>query len=143
MIILDSDHFTLFMLGHIEVVRRVNERGGREIAISVITVEEQLSGWYTQLRQAGDAGKLTRAYAGMYRAIQHFKVLDLIPFSADAMQRFGELKQTHRRLGRMDLAIAAITLEFSATLVTRNRSDFEQVAGLNIEDWSQPKNEGQ
>ena len=143
MIILDSDHFTLFMLGHVEVVRRVNERNGSGVAISMITVEEELSGWYTRLRQSKDSASLTRAYAGMYRAMQHFKLLDLIPFSPDAMQRFDELRKTHRRLGRMDLAIAAIALEFGATLVTRNRSDFEQIAGLRIEDWSEPHREGE
>ena len=138
MIILDSDHFTLFMLGHEEVVRRVTGRSGDGVAISLITVEKELSGWYTRLRKSGNAERLTRAYAGMYRAVQHFKMLDLIPFSPDAMQRFYELRKAHRRLGRMDLAIAAIALEFDATLVTRNRIDFEQIPGLKIEDWSQP-----
>lgn len=136
--VLDSDHFTLFMLGQADVVRRVNEHSDEGLSISIITVEEELSGWYTRLRQSGTSERLTRAYAGMYRAVQHFKLLDLIPFSPDAMQRFDQLRKTYRRIGRMDLAIAAICLEFNATLVTRNRIDFDQNSGLKIEDWSQP-----
>ncbi|MFM9959762.1 MAG: type II toxin-antitoxin system VapC family toxin [Planctomycetaceae bacterium] len=137
MFILDSDHFTLFMLGNPEVVRRVNERGS-EVAISIITVEEELSGWYTRLRKSNNSERLIRAYAGMYRAVQHFKLLDVMPFSPDAMQRFEALRKTYRRTGKLDLSIAAIVLEFNATLITRNRIDFEQIDGLSLEDWSQP-----
>lgn len=137
MFILDSDHFTLFMLGNPEVVRRVNERGS-EVAISIITIEEELSGWYTQLRKSNNPERLIRAYAGMYRAVQHFKLLDVMPFSPDAIQRFEVLRKTYRRIGKLDLSIAAIVLEFNSILITRNRIDFEQIDGLRIEDWSQP-----
>ncbi len=35
----------------------------------------------------------------------------------------------------MDLRIAAIAIEHAATLVTRNRRDFERIDELAIEDW--------
>ncbi len=38
----------------------------------------------------------------------------------------------------MDLKIAAITIVNKAKLLTRNLSDFGQISGLSIEDWTAP-----
>jgi tRNA(fMet)-specific endonuclease VapC len=37
---------------------------------------------------------------------------------------------------KMDLRIAAVTLEIGGTVVTRNRRDFQRIAGLAVVDWS-------
>ncbi len=134
--VLDTDHVSLLQRAHPVVVARVLATPPNELAVSVITFEEQLGAWYTQIRQARDPEKLARAYEGLFQILEDAKRLRILPFSRSAIDRYQELRRTHRRVGRMDLAIAAITIEAGAVLVTRNRSDFEPIEGLAIEDWS-------
>ena len=143
MFILDTDHFSLHVRGHAVISRRVLALNPTNVSISVVTVEEVLTGWYSVLRQAKEIRVEIQSYAGLFQTVQAIKKLEVTPFSPSAVQRFHELRKQHRRLGRMDLAIAAIALEFDATLVTRNRVDFEQIPGLQIEDWSEPPIGGQ
>jgi tRNA(fMet)-specific endonuclease VapC len=138
MFILDTDHFSLHIRAHAEISRRILELNPTDVSISVVTIEEALGGWFTALRQAKGIPFEIQAYASFFQTVQAIKKLKVVPFSPDSVLRFHELRKQHRRLGRMDLAIAAIALEFGATLVTRNRVDFEQIPGLQIEDWSEP-----
>ncbi len=139
MFILDTDHFSLHVFGHAEIARRIVQFRPTEVAISVVTVEEVWNGWYSALSQAKKVVRVEiQAYAGLFQTVQAIQKLEVIPFLPDAIQRCHELRKQHRRLGKMDLKIAAIALEFGATLVTRNRVDFEQIPGLQIEDWSEP-----
>ena len=107
-----------------------------QFATTVITFEEQVSGWYTAVRKARDAIKLARAYEGLLEVARTAQVIRILPFPRAAIDLYLDLKKQHPRLGKMDLAIAAIALHNNATLVTRNRQDFEQIAGLILEDWS-------
>ena len=56
--VLDTDVLTLFQRQHPAVVAHIAAHNSAEIAISVVTVEEQLSGWYAQLRQAKQPERL-------------------------------------------------------------------------------------
>ena len=62
--VLDTDILTLFERGHTVVAAGIFARKAPppEIAIAVVTVEEQLSGWYAQLRKAKEPEKLAWAY---------------------------------------------------------------------------------
>jgi tRNA(fMet)-specific endonuclease VapC len=124
--ILDTDHLTLYRHGQPAVV---------QLAITVVTVEEQLSGWYAQLRQARTPEKLTRAYAGLFDVAEMLRRIRVLPFPAPAVEQYLALKKKLPRLGKLDLAIAAIVLHYQGTLVTRNRQDFAQIPHLLLEDW--------
>ncbi len=134
--VFDTDCFTLFQFNHRLVVAHAAlvER----LAISIVTVEEALSGWYSRVRQAKTTEQLAVVYHGFHKTVGAIGIMEILPYSKRAIERQLELRRQFRRIGKMDLAIAAIALEFDATLVTRNRVDFEQIPGLQIEDWSEP-----
>jgi len=48
---------------------------------------------------------------------------------------FERLRQQRVRIGTMDLKIAAIALEHNALGLSGNLRDFQQVPGLDVEDW--------
>ena len=133
---LDSDCFTLFQFGHEAIV--AHAAAVERLAITIVTVDESLTGWYSRMRQSKTPEQLATAYRGLHKTVNALRHMEVLPYSQFAIEEQMRLRRQFPRLGKMDLAIAAIVLEFDATLVTRNRIDFEQIPELRIEDWSQP-----
>lgn len=136
--ILDTDHLTYLRTGHSEVTAHVAAVSSALIAVTIVTVDEQLTGWYTQLRKARDPDKLAWAYDGLFQVVDGVKKVAVLPFTLPACQRYFTLRKQLPHLGKMDLAIAAIVLEAGGILVTRNKGDFQQVPQLVFEDWTKP-----
>jgi tRNA(fMet)-specific endonuclease VapC len=134
--ILDTDIATLYQAGHEVVSRRILAHPMTEVAISIISVEEQFSGWYTMLRKAKTSANLAFAYESMTRAIESLSRLSVISFTEPAIDCYVTLLAMKLNIGKMDLRIAAIVLEHGAILVTRNTRDFIRVPGLSIENWA-------
>lgn len=134
--ILDTDTLQLFQDEHPVVTARVLAVALDERAISVISVEEQLSGWYAQLRQVKQPERLAWAYRRLAATVRFLSRVQIIDFDEAAIQRYEQLKKRKIKVGTNDLRIAATVMERSAILVTRNRRDFGKVPGLQIEDWS-------
>jgi tRNA(fMet)-specific endonuclease VapC len=104
--------------------------------VTIISIEEQFRGWFTQVRKARGADRLARAYQGLFDVIEMARHIRVLPFSRVAIDRYLELRKLLPRLGKQDLAIAAVALDANATVVTRNTDDFAKVPGLRVEDWS-------
>ncbi len=134
--VLDTDTFSLFLKGHPQVTANVLGRSLAETGTTIITVEEELSGWYTTLRKAKSPVTLATAYRRMTETVESLALLKLFTFTEAAIARFAILRKQHPRIGRNDLRIASITLENGVTLVTRNRIDFQTIEGLSMVDWS-------
>jgi tRNA(fMet)-specific endonuclease VapC len=134
--VLDTDTLQLFQDGNPTVVAHVSTVAPGDLATSVITIEEQLSGWYTELRQAKRIERLAWAYRRLAATIRFLARIQIVDFDEPAIHRCQELKKLKLKIRKMDLRIAATVVERGGVLVTRNIRDFKQVPGLKIEDWS-------
>lgn len=135
--ILDTDHISLWQRQHTPLLTKLDRIGVENIAITVITVEEQFRGRLDMVRRANSEVSRISAY-GWVRETTLFlgQFSQVLAWGSEAERIYGELKQRRIRIGAQDLRIAAIVLASDGTVVTRNRRDFKQVPGLLIEDWS-------
>jgi tRNA(fMet)-specific endonuclease VapC len=138
MFILDTDHVSLFQRNHPQVAARVLATPPLELISTIITVEEQLRGRLDRIRRARSDAEIVRAYQNLLATVLYFRTITVIGFDVHAQTVFNMLRSQKIRLGTQDLRIAAIALSQGATLVTRNRRDFEAIPSLKIDDWSLP-----
>ncbi len=139
MYILDTDHLSLIQRNGQEgkrILTRLTTLEGVKVAVTVITYEEQVRGRLNFLSKAKTLDEKVFAYQGLQQLGIDYRSIEIIPFSRAAALEHQRLRKAYPRLGNMDLKIAAISLINDAILLTRNASDFSQIAGLEIEDWS-------
>ncbi|RRR71955.1 MAG: type II toxin-antitoxin system VapC family toxin [Candidatus Viridilinea halotolerans] len=135
--ILDTDHISLQQRSHPAVLQRLQTlRETDSIAVTIITVEEQIRGRLEIIRRHATSPLQVPAYSAFQQTLRYFAPWQILDFTREAFEQFSVLRQQRIRIGTQDLRIAAITLTHAAILVTRNRRDFAQVSGLVIEDWS-------
>jgi tRNA(fMet)-specific endonuclease VapC len=134
--VLDTDTLSLWLRGHEAIAAQVARTPPQQLAVTIITVEEILRGWYTQIRRARQDEQLARAYEALQQTVEFVRGIQILAFDLSAIIRYQQLRTRHRHTGTNDLRIAAIVLEQEALLVTRNISDFNEITGLQLEDWS-------
>jgi tRNA(fMet)-specific endonuclease VapC len=134
--VLDTDILTLFQRQHPVVLQNIEAHAHDQLAITVITVEEQLTGWYRVVRRAKRVEKLAEAYDRLTNAVSFLSSMTVLSFPPPAIERYEALKKQKLNIRAMDLRIAAISLHNKGTVVSRNLSDFKRIPGLTVEDWS-------
>lgn len=134
--VLDTDILSLYQHGHPQITSNVHRYSPAALAITVISVEESLTGWYTLVRRAQKPDAVAKAYARLANSVHFLAAWQILGYPESAVTRYENLKTLKLNVGAKDMRIAAIVLENAATLVTRNVSDFRRIPGLTTEDWS-------
>jgi len=136
--VLDTDTVSLIQRGREIVRRRIERTPPEQIAVTLITVAEQMRGWLADIHRAKEGmPALIYAYQRLQKTVNYYSDLTILPFDEAAETELAELRKQKIRISTQDLRIAAITLSVRGILVTCNTRDFIKVPNLVTEDWSQ------
>jgi tRNA(fMet)-specific endonuclease VapC len=134
--VLDTDSVTFQQLGRNAIVQRLAQIPANEVATTIVTMYEQLRGRLAAINRNQSDQELQLAYQRLQLTHTCYCRVLVLPFDTAAAMLYRDFIKQKLRIGAEDLKIAAITLVRHATLVTSNRRHFDQVPGLQVEDWS-------
>lgn len=119
MVILDTDHRSVLDQDTLEgfnLGRRLAALPEAEVAVTIITYEEQMRGWLNYVARANSPQRQIEAYRKLRLHIEQFRRIPLLDYDEKVAAEFERLRQARIRIGTMDLKIAAIALANDATL---------------------------
>ena len=110
MIAFDTDVLSGIMRGRLNMIRRV-ESGSSNMS-------------------------LERAYELFERTFDDFQRVKCLSYTQEADNLVNAWRKDKLRLGSNDLKIVAICQAHGATLISKNRQDFDRIPGLDVQYWS-------
>lgn len=130
--LIDTDILSLFLRNQLNVVKRFEEylKEYEKINFSILTYYEILSGLKYK-----DAQKQLNSFLEL---TEHSSVLLVTEDTAEiSAEIYADLRKRGELIDDIDILIAGITIAKKLVLVTHNRSHFERITDLEIEDWSE------
>ena len=106
------------------------------VLTSVITVDEQLSDWYTAIRKAKSPQLLADGYAELAETVSYLGHFIILGYSVAAIEEFEHLRRLKLGVSGNDLRIAAIAMVNDDIVVTRNVADFRRTPGVRVQNWA-------
>lgn len=137
--LLDTDVFTLAHLDRYGLRGRIEAtRAPDEVAVSVVTRIEVLTGRFAAVIKAADGAALLRMQELLVASDEYLSEFRLLLFDSVTVGHFDRLRtdKAARKTDRNDLLIACVALAHGATLVTRNTKDYANVPNLAVENWA-------
>lgn len=132
---LDTSIVSHIIKANPKVIERLLATPMTSLCISAITEGEILFG----LAKRPDATRLHLAVREFLRRV------DVLPWDGTVAAHFGKLRAEtvtkNMMLGHLDLLIAAHAMTVQTVLVTNNKA-FNQISGLQYEDWTQEQRRG-
>jgi tRNA(fMet)-specific endonuclease VapC len=134
----DTDILTEILAGNPAYAERIAKVPVVEQAVPIVVVEEILRGRLNAIRQA-EAAKaritIEQAYGLFEQTLEDLREVKILSFTEQAEVLLKEWRKMKIRGSAHDLRIAASCVVRSATLVTRNRRDFQNIPGVSVEFW--------
>ena len=138
--LLDTDHISFLQRRSssefIRLTLRMSQHSLSDFALSIISFHEQVIGAHSFINRAQNNTDLARGYTLLGETLSGFAKAPVLPFDAQAIAIFDEIRSHKVRVATMDLRIAAIAISNNLVLLTRNTGDFSKVPNLIIEDWT-------
>ena len=138
--LLDTDHISFLQrrsgTEFTRLLIRIGQYSPTDFALSAISLHEQFLGAHNFINRARTNTDVIRGYNLLLEILQCFAFAPVLPFDAEAIAIFHELRGQKVRVSTMDLRIAAIAISRNLVLLTRNVSDFSKVPSLVTEDWT-------
>ena len=124
--LLDSDQIIWYLKGKSEVVKRLQNLGRENLAVSTISIAEVAEGIF------GESEESARLLA-LEMFLAEINVLDV---TRSIAYEFARLRSKLRRKGKLldnfDLLIAAACLALDLILVTENKRHFQRIPNLRL-----------
>ncbi|HWN97585.1 MAG TPA: PIN domain-containing protein [Methylomirabilota bacterium] len=139
MIILDTDVLSIVQRAdgrEYEKLVSSLDAADDEVAVSIISFEEQMRGWLAFIARGKSTNDQIRGYGYLHALLDDFATRPVLDFDRRCASEFEGLIRAKVRIGTMDLKIAAIAIAHDALLLSKNLIDFRKVPGLRVDDWS-------
>lgn len=133
----DTDVFTDILAGRRGYPQRVQLIPVSDQSIPIVVAEEMLRGELNMIRRCEQNPKadLAKAYDYLEESVSNIRSTTILRYTNSAHALVLAWKAAKLRVGTRDMRIAAVANVYGATLVTRNRRDFDLLSGLSLEIW--------
>lgn len=135
-VILDTNHFQE-LVRETATGQRLLERiaaADADAFTTAVTAQEVTQGWAAEINRRKAGRDQVQAYEQFLTSLKALAGITILPFDTQAADVFHSMARL-RRIGTMDLKIAAIAMSHHALLLSRNLVHFQQVPGLRVENW--------
>src|SRR5438552_1333945 len=107
--LLDTDTLSLLEQSHPTVLQHVNQHPVADVAVSTVTIQEQVLGFQAALSRARTRQQVVLAHDKLSsRLLPVWGRFPVLPFPEEALLRFEQLRTLRLNVGLMDLRIAAV-----------------------------------
>jgi tRNA(fMet)-specific endonuclease VapC len=141
MIVLDTDHLSILQhpeSPQYERLTAVMDRSAdSDFATTAISLEEQTRGWLAAINRTRSVHDQLLYDERLTGLVDFYSRWNVVAFDESAADCCIALRKQRIRIGTMDLKIATFVLSRNALLISANLRDFQQIPGLNVENWLQ------